>query len=623
MRSLTILLLISSLARLAVAHPGGDHDDDHAPLIEHTIVGDKKPWTSDKPRFAPKDFQFVVVSDNTGTPRPGIFREAMEKADLLQPAFIISVGDLIEGYVDTKEELNVQWDEFMTYLEPLTVPFFFAPGNHDVGRQLWHDVYLERVGPSYYYFLYQDVLFLILDTNDGENRGTGYSEEQLQWAKGVLDAHTDVRWTYVIQHKPFWLSHEDEWKRAEPLFAGRQHTFFAGHVHNYSFEERGNIQYVTLGTSGGGSRLRGEAYGEFDHVMWVTARDEGPKMASLALDGIQPVDFRTTALMEELSAFRSGRVVQSSPVVIEGDTFATASWDISVTNPWDKPLRFKGFVEADASLRVSPSSISFIVPPDSAVTKRISVAAEPALFVDQIQPIALHWTGIYDTFNAEPIQFNDVHRLFADGLHHVPRIEGIAVDGKLDDWGVLPFEMKQPGQIYTNELAWKGMEDATFRFGLAHDDTTLFVAMEVDDDVVDGGGVKLWQDFAVVYARAAGEDPEKTPMTEESVVAIVEGPDLSPEERAGYERNGSKHLSAELDCISAFDASAERITYEFSIPLAALKRISGAETDHIQFNIGINDYDPSDARLGVSLITWRPGWATGAHFPASGIFALE
>ena len=45
----------------------------------------------------------------------------MEKSELLQPAFIMSVGDLIDG-VDSEREgaaalLERQWTEFMTYLE--------------------------------------------------------------------------------------------------------------------------------------------------------------------------------------------------------------------------------------------------------------------------------------------------------------------------------------------------------------------------------------------------------------------------------------------------------------------------------------------------------------------------
>ena len=603
------------------AHPGDDHEHP-APVIAHEITTEKKPWTSDKPRFAPKDFQFVVVSDNTGTPRPGIFREAMEKADLLQPAFIISVGDLIEGYVDTKEELHAQWDEFMTYLEPLSVPFFFAPGNHDVGRQLWHDVYLERVGPTYYYFLYQDVLFLVLDSNDAENKGTGYSDAQLAWAKDVLDKHPDVRWTFVLQHKPFWYYEKEWWAKAEPLFAGRKHTFFAGHVHNYAFEEKGNIQYVTMGTTGGGTRLRGPAYGELDHVMWVTVTDEGPKMAALALDGILPVDFRTAALREELKAFRDREAVQATPVLLSGDNLESATWDVSVTNPWDKPLRFKGFVDGYDGVSVAPSSIGFTVPPESTVTKTITVAATPALPLAAIQPLALHWTGVYDTFNAPPMQFSDVLRLQIDGRHTVPRREGITVDGKLDDWGVLPFSMLQPGEVYTNELAWRGPDDATFRFGVAHDGTTLYAALEVDDDDINGDGVKLWQDFATVMFRALGDDPDRE-VAERATIAVVDGPDISPEEKAGYEEHNAGQSAAPLGGQSAFQAGEGRITYEFAVPLASLEQAAGVGTAFIQVNAGINDYDAADARLGISFLTWRPTWRGSRHANGLGIFRLE
>lgn len=620
MRFTATLLSALMATSVATAHPDGDHDP--APVIEHEVTGDRLPWTSDKPRFAPRDFQFAVVSDNTGSPRPGIFKEAIEKADLLQPAFVISVGDLIEGYVNTKEELNAQWDEFMTFLDPLSVPFFFVPGNHDVGRKLWHDVYLERVGPSHYFFLYQDVLFLVLNSNDGKDMNTGYSDEQLAWARDVLDKHQDVRWTFVFQHKPFWLLEKDWWAKAEPLFAGRKHTFFAGHIHNYAYTERGNIQYVTLATTGGGSKMRGADFGEFDHLMWVTVTDDGPKMAAIALDGIFPANFRTPELAEKLKLFRDRKAVQSKPVLLSGPTMQSASWDISVTNPWDKPLRFKGLVEGPDGLGVSPSSISVVVPPQSTLTKTVTVNASAPLTSDQLQPIALHWTGVYDAFNAPPVQFSDIHRLLSEGPHEIPKHDGVKVDGKLDEWGVLPFEVMQPGQIYTNELAWKGPQDLTFRFGLAHDGTNLYVALEADDDDIKGDGVKLWQDFALIFARAAGVNPAATPLTEQSVVSIVEGPDLSPEEKTGYEQNDSKYIAADLGGTSAFMQGEGRITYEFSIPLASLEKVSGASTDHIQFNIGVNDFDPADARLGVSLLTWRPQWSTPEHFPESGIFSL-
>ena len=46
------------------------------------------------------------------------------------------------------------------------------------------------------------------------------------------------------------------------------------------------MRYYSLATTGGGSKLRGTAYGEFDHFAWVTMKKSGPIVANLLLDGI-------------------------------------------------------------------------------------------------------------------------------------------------------------------------------------------------------------------------------------------------------------------------------------------------------------------------------------------------
>src|SRR5690606_8207114 len=104
--------------------------------------------------------------------------------------------------------------------------------------------------------------------------------------------------------------------------------------------------------------------------------------------------------------------------------------------------------------------------------------------------------------------------------------------------------------------------------------------------------------------------PAALPLKKDSVISIVDGPELSAEEKDGYERNASEHKAAEVGATSAWVQGEGRITYEFSVPLASLEKVGGATTERIQFNIGVNDYDPADARLGVSLVTWRPSWST-------------
>src|SRR5258705_4451126 len=58
------------------------------------------------------EFRFAIVSDRTGGHRANIFAQAVEKINLMQPQFVLSVGDLIEGGNKTPEKLGSEWQEF-------------------------------------------------------------------------------------------------------------------------------------------------------------------------------------------------------------------------------------------------------------------------------------------------------------------------------------------------------------------------------------------------------------------------------------------------------------------------------------------------------------------------------
>jgi len=69
------------------------------------------PWTSEEFQNKPEEFQFVIIGDRTGGANvAGTFALAIGQLNLLQPEFVINVGDLIEGYSDDKAELNAEWD---------------------------------------------------------------------------------------------------------------------------------------------------------------------------------------------------------------------------------------------------------------------------------------------------------------------------------------------------------------------------------------------------------------------------------------------------------------------------------------------------------------------------------
>jgi hypothetical protein len=76
-------------------------------------------------------FQFVILGDRTGEAEPGVYERVWQEAAAENPAFVVSVGDSIQGLNDTTVE--AEWRQFEQVLTPYRrFPLFLAPGNHDI-----------------------------------------------------------------------------------------------------------------------------------------------------------------------------------------------------------------------------------------------------------------------------------------------------------------------------------------------------------------------------------------------------------------------------------------------------------------------------------------------------------
>ena len=286
--------------------------------------GGAAPWTSLDAGDLDADFDFVVVSDRTGGHREGVFGEAMKKVNLVQPAFVLSVGDLIEGYTEDRDELTGQWDEIAEMVAPLEMPFFYAAGNHDMSNTVMSQFWKDRFGPSYYSFTYKDVLFVVLNSelfgmvSDPRRPvpGPESQDEQMRWLESVLSENMGRRYTFVIVHQPLWdnaHTHPD-WEKVEQWLGSRPYTVFAGHFHAYTKHVRHDRRYITLATTGGGSGLRGLDHGEFDHFMLISMRDRGPVFANLLLEGVHGEDVRTAETRRRMGQL--GRALQMVPAAV-------------------------------------------------------------------------------------------------------------------------------------------------------------------------------------------------------------------------------------------------------------------------------------------------------------------
>lgn len=289
--------------------------------FSHRINTATKPWTAEPAPKPENDFTFAIISDLTGDERAGIFNVAVQQLKLLRPEFIMSVGDLIEGGTEDTLQLKKEYDYFDERVLKAGVPFFHVGGNHDLTNPAMRKYWEKRYGKRYYHFVYQNVLFLILDTEDYaetrmneiyiarkralelldsgkakeaeqsayfkmNERVTGeIGDEQSAYFEKVIAENSNVRWTFLFFHKPVWKREEPRnLDRIEKALQGKKYTAINGHLHEYSYTERNNNDYIMLGTTGGGQNA--SKPNAFDHITLVNMSVDGLSWANLKLEGI-------------------------------------------------------------------------------------------------------------------------------------------------------------------------------------------------------------------------------------------------------------------------------------------------------------------------------------------------
>ena len=283
--SVSFALLLAGCSSTISVNSAGGTSAVVAPAIVAQGHDGPNPWTSLAVNDSPDHLRFAIVADKQGGERPGVFAEAVQKLNVLQPELVMCVGDLIKGYTEDMDQVQREADELDAVLKPLEMPFFCVVGNHDITNPKMIEPYSQRRGRAYYHFVYKNVLFLCLNTEDPPDTNLG--KEQIDYVAKALDANKNVRWTFVFMHKPLWtINKESGWNQVEALLQTRPHTVFAGHTHTFSAQTRNGNKYFVIATTGGASDLSGPAQGKFDHIVWVTLADNEPRIANLMLNGI-------------------------------------------------------------------------------------------------------------------------------------------------------------------------------------------------------------------------------------------------------------------------------------------------------------------------------------------------
>jgi len=506
-------LALSALVLLLV---GCGSPTANSAAIEADHGGGAAPWTHLDANDADADFHFVIVSDRTGGARPGVFASAVPKVGLLEPAFVLSVGDLIEGYTEDLAQIDAEWDEFDGFIEELEVPFFYVAGNHDMSNRAMAEAWQARFGPSYYRFVYKDVLFIVLNSElfgmvsdpDTPVPGPWTQAEQLAFVERTLAEVPDPRWTIVVVHQPLWDyggGARGDWPQVEAMLAGRDHTVFAGHFHHYVKHIRQDNKYFTLATTGGGSDLRGGIYGEFDHVAMVSMTAAGPRIANLMLDGIHDEDVVTANVRDTMRWLQEA--VTSEPILGEGETFSEGPVAFRVANDGSEDLIVAYHVDPAEDLRFHGAGGTATIAPGASEPFTFELSAREPLPYAAIRPGRVFWS-LSTSRGGEPVHLDVTSALLPVAALPLPKGDVPTVDGDLAEWNELPHRVDRQGDIASAPTA---STDIAYSFGLREAGGDLYLAARVEDDslLIDPDRGLLTQD-SLMIALDSRDDPARS-----------------------------------------------------------------------------------------------------------------
>lgn len=567
------------------------------------------PHTKSEMLDGEKALRFLVVSDRTGGHRNGVFSRAIDKIELLKPEFILSVGDLIEGYTADETEIDRQWDEFDSIVNKASMRFYYVAGNHDYTNAKMANKWKERLGRVYYHFKYKDVLFLCLNSEDDANayEPAHLGDDQFQYFKEVLDANKNVRWTFVFMHQPLWTyENTGRWNELKQMLDERESTVFAGHVHKYTAYNENDNDYLVLGTTGGISDLRGSPFGEVDHVTWVALTEDKPELANITLDGIKKRDFVTAESKEIFE-----RTARNRPVKILSrftvDKEAKDTLTISIKNTEKYPLKVNLKAYANPNTVLWNTEINAIT--RSEKDTLIHVPVKYFDFDNQggARPISFDLKGEYmglpkaDNSWEEEVLFWPQPKL---------RIEttkfNINVDGSLSEWEKLPFEIKND------------FRDNKHKFHLVEKEDAIYLAISVQDDdvlgvigrgAIENEGIMISLDYNSV---------DKSSYNAGNIAALFSGDwsmlNIVPIKQQGSLMNFEK-LGTEIE--GKYKRTKNGYDAEIKISKSFLEKKQGKDWKNLRVNIRVNDFHQNG---DMEFMTWKPDWWSKDNIPGTGMF---
>jgi len=434
--------------------------------------------------------RFAIIGDRTGEAVEGVYGAIIEEIERLKPDFVMTVGDMIEGYTEDTAVLVEEWQEYLSLLEPLTMPIYHTPGNHDITTDPMEGMYRRYMGDPYYSFDHRGLHFVILD-NSRVSTGDDLSSEQMKWLSEDLSANQESVYTMVFVHKPYWF---------ETVAVGKPHALhtllvehgvdavFTGHYHRYFVGEYDGITYTSMGSSGGGMRPGPSGLGY--HFAWVTVSDEGMAIAPIRNESVLPWNEATADDMHIIDDLDRKGLEQNPAVPVSGgSSISDMAITITVQNLSDYVMEDSLRWDVPDSWKVEPQSAPVTVPPKSSEEINFSVSFSGDLY--PVPTVAANFP--YTAGKSYETQGNlrVTREVVCGSVTEPPKIDGILSE---DIWQTPETRFYSPnGEPTRNEPV---------EFYFAHDEANLYLAAHCTESKVDSIRAAVTERDGAVY----GED---------------------------------------------------------------------------------------------------------------------
>ncbi len=196
-------------------------------------------------------FQFVVLGDRTGEAQPEVYEQIWRDIRAQSPAFVISVGDTIQG--GNNATAAREWREAQRIVTPAWwKKLYLSPGNHDIWSPESEQLFRQYAAhPPHYSFDFRQIHFTVLDNSRTEELDAG----EMKFLEADLRAHAEQPMKFIISHRPSWIFeamlHNPEFPLGRLATKYNVQFVIAGHIHEMMRMKIGKVTYISMVSSGG------------------------------------------------------------------------------------------------------------------------------------------------------------------------------------------------------------------------------------------------------------------------------------------------------------------------------------------------------------------------------------